>query len=148
MFEFDFERFVMGEQFTGSWRSYKSFYHNGSVQKHNQSSYREITLGSNAELTFRTIGKFSNSKTLLNDAWDIQEWDSRRFLFLEGKKTFEIITFDATDIVLVDAVTAEKTFYISLPQWNDRLEPAHQPDENVYLTIWSPSLINRITITE
>jgi hypothetical protein len=135
-------------QYIRVWRSYQSFYHIGSVKKHGVSSYSEISLGTNEELTFRTFGKFSSIKTLPKDAWEILEWDNRKFLFLEGKKAFEIITFDEDDVVLQDTVTAEKIFYVKLDEWNNRMDPVNLTDEGVYITIWSPSLINRITIEE
>ena len=134
------------QQYKGIWRSYQSFYHNGIVKKHGLSSYKEIILELTEDLTFRSFGKFTNSRTVARDQWDVRTWDNRRFLFLEGKKAFEIITFDPKDIVLVDAVTAEKIFYSSLPEWSQRLEPAKQSDENVLITIWSPSLIKRISV--
>jgi len=35
----------------------------------------------------------------------------------------QCLFFIRHDIVLVDAVTAEKIFYSSLPEWNQKLEP-------------------------
>ena len=130
----------------GIWRSYKSFYHNGHVKKHSDTSYNEIALTTDADLVLKSISKFTISRELKRADWEVQWLDKRRFLFIEGMKAYEIITFDAHDVVLVDAVTGEKVFYTSLAQWNERLEPLKKWDEEINVNDSSNMLVDRVEI--
>jgi len=132
--------------FSGTWRSYKTFFFRGEVKHHEESSYREMAITDDGELILKECSTFTKKKVLVKDDWEIRKDGNRCFLYLEKKKAFEMITLEKTELVLLDPVTGEKTFYAALPLWQERLQRKTATDKNVYINLWSKSLIKLITI--
>jgi len=86
----------------GTWRSYKSFSFNGNIKKDSTTSYTEVTISESAELSIKSLPGYNRQKNFQEEEWEIQTWDKKRyFLFLSGKKAFEVITFESDDLVLL-----------------------------------------------
>lgn len=134
------------KHYTGVWRSYKTFFARGQVNYHEATRYRELIITDDGGLTLKSFSTFTKSEVLKKDDWDIRIDGNRRFLYLEGRKAFEIITLEKDDLVLQEPVSGEKTFFAALPLWQEHLQPKKETGQNVYITLWSKSLIKLITI--
>ena len=106
----------------GTWRSYMSFYFNGYLRKHSLLYYTELDFTEQGELTIASFSKLILVKALKTVNWSIRQWEKKRFLFMEAKKAFEIITLEPKQIVLADSGTSEKTFFVELSDWGGRLK--------------------------
>lgn len=109
-------------------------------------SYSELTITADEELILRFFSAFARQKVWPKEAWELRTGANRRFLFLDGKKWQEIITFDATDIVLQDPVSGEKTFFAAPSFWQERMQPGKEMDRNINITLWSKSIIEYIKL--
>lgn len=130
----------------GTWRSYKTFYFRGEVKHHDVTCYREVVITAEGDLILRSFSAFTQKQVIKKGAWQVHADEERRFLYLQGKKAFEIITLEKTDLVLQDLVTGEKTFFAAIPLWQERIQPQKEINKNMYITLWSKSLIKLITL--
>jgi hypothetical protein len=125
----------------GTWRSYKAFCAHGGVKKYSAASFLELHKEEQGGL----VVKLYADRPLLSEVpaheWTIREEGRRHYLWLQGRRAFEVLTLDACDLVLADPAKGEKIFFAPLAEWNRRLNPALlDGDPNVSLTIWSKSL--------
>lgn len=130
---------------TGTWRSYKTFSARGDVKSYSDRHYRDVTIHAEGRLVLRSFLPHSEKQVLESGSWEIRPDGRRRFLYLKGKKSFEVITLEPTDLVLLDVETGEKTFFASLPTWKERLSPG-KGDQQAYIELWSKSLIQIIKL--
>lgn len=132
------------EHYTGTWRSYMTFCVRGNVKHHEVTSYSEVVISSDGVLTLRSFSTFSKCRVFDEKDWEVCVDGKRRYLYLEKKKAFEIITLETTDLVLQDMITGEKTFFVALALWQERIRPITATDRNEHITLWSKSLTKLI----
>lgn len=131
--------------FKGTWRSYKAFYATGGVKKHSPSAYMEIGRDEQDTLSFKYSSDRPYHSTLPAGEWAISDDNKRSYLYLQGKRVYEVLTLDKHDLVLVDLVKGEKIFFAPLADWNYRVTPSEGlPAHHVSITIWSKDLIKLI----
>lgn len=130
---------------TGCWRSYKTFGFHGEVKHHGATDYRELAITEEGSLVLRSFSATAQRQVLEKGAWQLCAEGKRRFLYLGGKKAFEVITLEATDLVLQDPVSGEKIFFAAVPLWQERTRPRDAADRDIHITLWSKSLIEIIT---
>ena len=137
---------VNSKRQTGIWRSYKTFSSRGEVKYHEPTWYREVAITDEGDLLLTSFSTFTKKEVLKKDTWDIRIDGNRRFLYMENRKAFEIITLEKNDLVWQDLVTGEKVFFAAILLWKERLQPPKDTGQLVPITLWSGSLIQLITI--
>lgn len=130
----------------GTWRSYKSFSFGGGVKRHSVNSFGEIVFNEKEELLICLLPAFTKQRVFTSEHWKMEEVNKGTFLFIRGKKLFEIITLEEEDLVLQDICTMEKTFFASILLWKVHIEYNQKPEPAFGMTLWSDSLIKLITI--
>lgn len=126
---------------TGTWRSYRAFSANGSVKKFSDTSYLEVHRDAEGTLLLKLYADRPLLTEVPDGGWAIQEESRRPYLFLLGRRAFEVLTLDKHDLVLADPVKGEKIFFAPLKDWKARLNPElRTAPADVSITIWSKSL--------
>jgi hypothetical protein len=128
-------------QLKGTWRSYKAFYAAGGIKKHSVTSFMELRRNEQNGLVIKLYADRPLLTEVSAHEWEIREESRRRYLCLQGRQVFEVLTLDANDLVLADPVKGQKIFFAPMGEWNRRLNPALMAaDIDVSITIWSKSL--------
>lgn len=107
---------------TGIWRSLKVFCFSGRVEQHTTANYVELSIDERRLLRLTYSQSRNKTLSLQSDQWSLQEVRKRWYLYIGKKQSFELITVEADNLVLMDVVKGEKIFFTTLPDWYKKIE--------------------------
>jgi hypothetical protein len=112
----------MEELLRGIWRSYQIFHFSGRIETNSESSYLQISMDQEGQCTILHTSNKRAAVTYKPGQWHIEKIKNQRYLFLEKKQAYEIITIEPANLVLSKIVTGEKIFMAPPDQWRKKLQ--------------------------
>lgn len=109
--------------FTGNWKSYKHFKKGGTIKLDSTQEYNEFDFTKEHILTIKQHHKNGIERVVKTDDWSIELKGHKHFLVIQKPAlSYEVVTLNHTDMVLLEEKTADKIFYAFAPFWEDRLK--------------------------